>query len=241
MAKVGGRGRRTPSTGEVTFLRVIPIVAFALVVGLQFFIGSGNTTLDLAGAGPATNVEALNAPETSRAVCMFRINKECAIGADPLPHGVWFHDKDHGGRLATSRTECEARKESWKITCPETGVDMAHDADWPKVPPPPEGSPRCEMRIAAECTGHPAMGEVAGWFLDSDKGGPNATTPEECQVRKKSWEKSCEAMVELRFIGTEGDIVAVNVMDDLSPTVASRYRGEEVYNSPKWSSGISLK
>ena len=93
------------------------------------------------------------------------------------------------------------------------------------------------MRIAAECTGFPNMDEV-GWFFDSDTGGPNATTPEACQARKKGWEKSCEAMVELRFIGAEGEIVAVNVMGDLFRTAAARYLDgtEKDYHSPKWSS-----
>ena len=232
MAKVCGRGRCTSSTGEATFLRVHPIVAFALAIGLQLLVGLGYTTWDLAGAGQATNVEAQNAPESSNsqsAVCIFRITKECATGANLLPQGVWFHDKDHGGPSATSRTECEARKESWKMMCAERGVDMLYDADWPKVPPPPEGSSRCEFQIARRdkeridpggCKNFPNFHH--GWFLDSDKGGPDATTPEECQARKKGWEDSCEA-VEMRFIGAGGDIVAVNLSGDLSRGIVERY------------------
>ena len=179
-----------------------------------------------------------NTANAEFAVCMLRISKECTTGEEPPPYGVWFHDKDHGGPPATE-ADCKARQESWKITCPDGGVDMAYDADWPKVPPLPEGSPRCEFQIAGRdkeriasrsCKKFPNF--PAGWFLDSDKGGPEATTPEECQARKKSWEESCETAAEMRFIGAAGEIVAVNTMGGLSRGVVERYLDNPARVSP---------
>merc|ERR1719253_1525787 len=144
-----------------------------------------------------------NTANAEFAVCMLRISKECTTGEEPPPYGVWFHDKDHGG------------------------------------PPLPEGSPRCEFQIAGRdkeriasrsCKKFPNF--PAGWFLDSDKGGPEATTPEECQARKKSWEESCETAAEMRFIGAAGEIVAVNTMGGLSRGVVERYLDNPARVSP---------
>merc|ERR1719469_814913 len=91
----------------------------------------------------------------------------------------------------------EATPEVAAEPAPEEAAESAPEA------PPEWWAPRCTFNIAADCVGLPAMNN-AGWFLDSDKGGPASTNLYDCDGRKQAWEATCESPVEMSFSdGTE--------------------------------------
>lgn len=83
-------------------------------------------------------------------------------------------------------------------------------------------TPRCEIKINGSCSAHSSSVPLNTSFLDSEYGGPAATTDYQCNVRAQNWQTECGGTDVTYTFKSDSTLVGASMPASTDPTIVEQ-------------------